>query len=59
MPAQYLIRLAQLANLTFEGFDPIPFFSGHAIAHSAVLLGLPDPFAQRLGNKASGECSRS
>jgi hypothetical protein len=37
--------------------DPVPFLSGHAIAHAAVFLGLLDPFAQGLGNTANLGCN--
>ncbi len=54
--AENFIRLPKLPDLTFQGLDPVPFLSGHTIAHAAVLLSLLDPFAQGLGNTANLGC---
>src|SRR6056297_2704631 len=40
-----------------QWLTPVPFLSGHAIAHPAVFFGLLDPFAQGLGNAANLGCN--
>jgi hypothetical protein len=51
--AEYLVRLPQLTNFTFQGLDPVPFLGRDTVAHAAVFLGLLDPVAQGLGAMAA------
>ena len=49
---QYLVGLAQLANLALELLDALLLNSGRACSRAAVTLALAHTFAQRLGRAA-------
>ena len=53
----WCLGVAQLANLTFQCLDPVPFFGRDTVAQATVFLGLPDPSAQGLGNTADLRCN--